>query len=81
MTSFGTAIRKAREQAGLSQNDLATATGLHRTHISLLERGRRHPQLETLVKLSRALDVTPAQMLSWYANPQDGATAPVQRAQ
>jgi transcriptional regulator with XRE-family HTH domain len=67
--SFGASLRAAREQANISQEALATAAGLHRAHISLLERNRREPRLDTLVKLSRALRRSPAEMLAWYTSP------------
>jgi transcriptional regulator with XRE-family HTH domain len=47
-------------------------TGLHRTHVSLIERGLREPTLDTLVKLCRGLGVTPAQAILWH---QPGARA------
>jgi len=69
--SFGASLRAAREQANISQEALAAATGLHRAHISLLERNQREPRLDTLVKLSRALHRSPAEMLAWHTPPAD----------
>ncbi len=60
---FAANLREAREQAGLSQEDLAIAAGIHRTEVSLLERGEREPRLTTIVKLSRALELAPAALL------------------
>jgi transcriptional regulator with XRE-family HTH domain len=65
MTAFGKALQDARKQCQMSQDQLADTTGLHRTHISLMERGMREPSLDTLVKLSRALGVPPAEMIEW----------------
>jgi len=56
--AFGAALRTVRERQGLSQFELAVAAGLHRTHISLLERGLREPRFETVVKLSHALEIS-----------------------
>jgi len=47
----------------MSQEALAEATGLNRTEISLIERGRRKPVLETLVGLARALDMTASELV------------------
>jgi transcriptional regulator with XRE-family HTH domain len=51
----------------MSQEQLARTTGLHRTHISLLERSQRLPNLETIVKLSRALGIPPGKIVEWHS--------------
>lgn len=56
---FSVNLRKARKKAGVSQQDLGDRCDLHRTEISLLERGGREPRLGTIIKLSSALGVTP----------------------
>jgi transcriptional regulator with XRE-family HTH domain len=63
---FGKALRAARRERDLSQDQLALDAGLHRTHVSLIERGLREPSLDTLVKLCRALDVSPADAIMWH---------------
>jgi DNA-binding XRE family transcriptional regulator len=60
---FGPALRRVRTERGLTQEQLAEVSGLHRTEISLLERGERKPLLETIVGLCRGLGVTPAELL------------------
>lgn len=60
---FGPILRHARMERGLTQEQLADISGLHRTEISLLERGQRKPLLETVVALCRGLGVTPAELL------------------
>ena len=47
----------------MSQEALADAAGLHRTYISLLERGQRQPQLETIQALAKGLDTTMADLV------------------
>jgi transcriptional regulator with XRE-family HTH domain len=59
---FAVNLRKARWVAGVTQEELAKRCDLHRTEISLLERGGREPRLGTIVKLAGALGV-PAQTL------------------
>lgn len=56
---FASNLRRARKAAGVSQEELAERCELHRTEVSLLERGGREPRLGTLVKLAVALDTTP----------------------
>jgi transcriptional regulator with XRE-family HTH domain len=72
LVTFGDQIRMARLRSGLSQDACAVAAGLHRTHLSLIERGpRREMTLDTLVKLSRALGVSPGELLERYAASDD----------
>jgi len=60
---FGTAVRQRREVLGLSQEELAFQAGLHRTYISLIERGLRSASIETIAKLAKALRTTSSQLL------------------
>lgn len=60
---FAGNLRRLREQAGLSQEELAFRCELHRTEVSLLERAGREPRLGTIVKLARGLDVAPVALL------------------
>ena len=55
---FADNLRHHRERMGLSQEALAEICNLHRTEISLLERCKRSPRLETIVILARGLDLT-----------------------
>jgi transcriptional regulator with XRE-family HTH domain len=60
---FGTLIRRRRLAVGLGQEGLADAANLHRTHISLLERGKRMPSLLVIKKLAAALGTTMASLM------------------
>ena len=60
---FAANLRGHRERLGLSQESLGAMCGLHRTEISLLERRKRSPRLETIVVLARALQLEPAELL------------------
>ncbi|HST38922.1 MAG TPA: helix-turn-helix transcriptional regulator [Conexibacter sp.] len=60
---FAANLRRARDRAGLTQEELADEADLHRTAISFLERGEREPRLWTLVKLSYALKIPPSELL------------------
>jgi transcriptional regulator with XRE-family HTH domain len=61
---FAENLRYHRDQAGLSQEALADICDLHRTEISLLERCKRSPRLETIVILSRGLKLeSPGELL------------------
>lgn len=60
--AFGRTLRRLRTERGISQEQLASASGLDRTYISLLERGLRQPSLSTLLRLSRVLRLTLSEM-------------------
>lgn len=59
---FAVNLRKARTEAGVSQEELGYLCDLHRTEVSLLERAGREPRMATIVKLAGALNTTPAQL-------------------
>jgi len=61
---FAINLRKARQKREISQEELGFLCELHRTEISLLERGGREPRLGTIVKLAGSLDVNPEELIS-----------------
>jgi transcriptional regulator with XRE-family HTH domain len=61
---FASNLRLHRERVGLSQEALASICDLHRTEISLLERCKRSPRLETIVILAHGLKLaSPGELL------------------
>jgi transcriptional regulator with XRE-family HTH domain len=64
---FAANLRRLRDDAGLSQEELAFRAQIHRTQVSLMEGGERLPRCETLVKLAGALDRTPNDLLDGIA--------------
>lgn len=60
---FAQNLRRARERAGLTQEKLAWAAGLHQTEVGRIESGRRNPGLDTIVKLARGLGIPAAELL------------------
>jgi transcriptional regulator with XRE-family HTH domain len=61
---FGAAVRRLRLQARLGQEGLAGRAGIHRTHVSLIERGQGMPTLLVIHKLASALGTTMAALLA-----------------
>jgi transcriptional regulator with XRE-family HTH domain len=55
--SLGSAIRHYRQQAGLSQAELADLTGLNRTYLSDLERGKETEQVRRILRVLKQLGV------------------------
>jgi transcriptional regulator with XRE-family HTH domain len=60
---FGVNLRWARERVGISQEALANNAHVDRAAISVFERGKRNPNLRTLLRLARALDIPPGVLL------------------
>lgn len=54
---FGKVVLRRRLAAELSQEDLAAKVGIHRNHLSLLERGKHTPNLAVAHKIAIALGV------------------------
>lgn len=59
----GANLRRAREELGISQEDLADRAGLHRTYVSGVERGVRNPTVTVLEKLAKALKIKSSTLL------------------
>ena len=59
----GRTIRRLRKSKGISQEVLSGLAGLDRTHYSKIERGLRSPTIDTLFKISYALDLQPHELM------------------
>lgn len=46
---------ETRKKLGLTQADLASATGIHRSYYGLIENGNRNPSLGIAIKIATAL--------------------------
>lgn len=64
----GNVIADFRKQKGLSQEVLSGLAGISRTHLSAIERGLRKPTLETLYRISNALDIRASDILREVEN-------------
>ena len=49
-------LSELRMQRGISIRSLAEKTGYNISNLSLIEQGKRQPQLDTLIKILDALD-------------------------
>ena len=52
---FGRAIRRIREEHGITQEEAAEKCGLHRTYYSGIERGARNVSLVNIEKVGKGL--------------------------
>jgi transcriptional regulator with XRE-family HTH domain len=57
-----------REERRVTQEQLAFDSGYHPKYISLLERGKNSPSLTAILEISRALDITGAELVRRVEN-------------
>jgi transcriptional regulator with XRE-family HTH domain len=56
-------MRELRDKHGFSQEAFADHCGLHRTAVSLIERGKRVPSLTTLLTISSGFGISVSELL------------------
>jgi transcriptional regulator with XRE-family HTH domain len=61
---LGSALRSARLAAGITQESLAFQANLDRTYISHLENGHKSPTVDVLFRISTALGISAAQLIT-----------------
>lgn len=62
--AFGRRLLELREAAGMTQEALAHAAGLHWTYVGQIERGERNLSYKNLLKLARGLGLEPAELVA-----------------
>ena len=60
--AVGAILRAYRTERGLTQEEVAFATGLDRTYIGMVERGERRPTVHAVSLMLDALNVSWARM-------------------
>lgn len=74
---LGARVAELRRGLGLTQEEVARQAGLCASYVSMLERGRRLPQLAALQALARALHTNMAALLADDANQGPPTAAPM----
>lgn len=60
---IGENIKKAREKAKKTQEELADAAGIHASYLSRIERGVVNPSIEVLESIAKSLRIKSSQIL------------------
>jgi transcriptional regulator with XRE-family HTH domain len=55
---FGENLARCREGADVSQEELGFRASIHRTEVSLLERGERMPRVDTAMRIAGSLGIS-----------------------
>lgn len=63
LVRLGDAIRARRLALQMSQEALADAAQINRTHMGEVERGRRNVSFLAIVRIARAVELTPSQIM------------------
>jgi transcriptional regulator with XRE-family HTH domain len=63
---FGSTLRRLREEAGLTQEEVAHRADIHVTYLSQIEGGKRNPGLENIVYLAKALGIAPSDFFTAF---------------
>lgn len=56
--TFGQRVRELRESKRMTQDELASGAGVQRPDVSKIENGRSEPNLRTIRKIARKLEVS-----------------------
>lgn len=63
LVALGNAIRVARKEKGVSQEELAHAANIDRAYMSSLERGRQNPGFLNVLRVARCLEMSMAELM------------------
>ena len=61
--TIGKAIRRLREQRGMSQEVFSGLAGMYKSHLGRIERGEKKPNLDSLCRIASALEMQPHELL------------------
>ena len=61
---FGIALKKLREETGLSQEKFALSIGMDRTYYASVESGKRNLSLQNINKIANGLDLSLSELFN-----------------
>lgn len=64
LVALGEAIKRARLERQVSQEELAHRCGIDRSYMSSIERGRQNPGIISVLRVAVALEMTAADLLA-----------------
>jgi transcriptional regulator with XRE-family HTH domain len=64
LVAFGAAVREARKERGISQEELALKSEIDRSYLGAIERGEQNSGLIHIARIARALDSTIEELMA-----------------
>jgi transcriptional regulator with XRE-family HTH domain len=64
LIKFGTKLRQYRLHYGITQKEFAQMLGLQHSYVGSLERGEKNISLLKLIRISKVLNISPADLVS-----------------
>ena len=61
--TFGIVISRLRTEKGMSQESLSAFAGIARSHLTMLENGRKTARLDTVFCIADALGIKPSDLI------------------
>lgn len=68
LKALGDRVREVRAERGLSQEQVGERADLHRNEIGVIERGETNISFVNLLRICRALEITPSELLEPFAS-------------
>jgi transcriptional regulator with XRE-family HTH domain len=63
LVALGAAIRSARRERVMSQEELAYRSEIDRAYMSSIERGQQNPGIVSIIRIAKAMELTAAQLM------------------
>jgi transcriptional regulator with XRE-family HTH domain len=64
LLALGAAIRKARLERGISQEELAHRSSIDRSYMSSIERGNQNPGVVSVLRIAYAMEMTVTELMA-----------------
>ena len=58
LITFGKRMKELRTEKGLTQEQFAELSGLHKNYIGMVERGERNPSLKNIEVIAKAFNLS-----------------------
>lgn len=63
LLALGVAIKQARLERKISQEELAHRSGIDRSYMSSIERGQQNPGIASVLRIAKALEMSASKLL------------------